>query len=145
MDSDLSGFAAHAASDVYLVVAVVLPPMLLALIALRVLSARPRWAGWDRPEYASSAWRLPYEMFVIAFPVAATASGEWLAIVALTSGSNRSAGANRLIIATAAGLLIMGISTARSLSHGNGAAPGRGGRLRHLTVDDGEYLAQPHA
>lgn len=137
MDSSLSAVAPHA-SEMYLVVAVALPPMLLVLISLRVLGARARWTGWDWPEDGGWAWRMPYEVFVLAWPFAAAVAGEWLAVVALRSGSNRSVGANRLIIAATAGLLVMGILAARSLpDRSSDVAPQPRRHRRQLSVDDG--------
>lgn len=111
-----SGAHQHSASEFYLVVAVALPAMLLFVIGLRILSAPARWAGRGHINHGGWAWRAPYEVLVIAFPVAAMAVGEWLAIVALASGTNRSIGANELILAVAAGLLAMGFSGVRAVA-----------------------------
>lgn len=114
MDLSASSAAHQAASVLYVAVAVLLPLMALALIGLRAAGARTRWARWLGSDAVGWAWRMPYELFVVAAPALAVVFAERLAVIALSSGENRTPGANRLICATITVLFAMGISAARS-------------------------------
>ena len=114
MDLSASGAVHPAAGAMYLLAAVALPVMLLILLLVRALGARARWARAECSESVGWAWRAPYELFVAAFPSAATVAGEWIAIAAVASGQGRSRGTNVLLAEIAAGLVVMGVSGVRS-------------------------------
>lgn len=114
MDLSASTAVHHAASSLYLAVAVVLPLMTLVLVGLRAASARSRWSRWSFPDSVDWARRMPYELFVFVVPALAAVLAERLAVIALSSGVNRTAADNRLICITLAMLVAMGVSAARS-------------------------------
>lgn len=122
MDLSASTAGHPALSSVYLVAAVALPLMLVTLVGLRALSAPARWRGWDGSGIEGWGRRLPYELFVLAPPILATAGTEWLAIAALVAGDNRSSESNRLMIASVILVVTMGTSALRLL---------RGQRFHH--------------